>query len=177
LNNPSATANSITADGFFKTGDIAVRDADGCYSIVDRKKELIKYKVRRFHIKASSAHFCSQGYQIAPADLEAILCSHPEILDAGVIGVFSPREETEIPRAYVVVHPAAAPRLRTAEDRTKFAADVGEWVATKVAPYKRLRGGVILVDAVPRSLAGKILRRVLREMAAKEDAQLVQAKL
>ncbi|KAG9127779.1 hypothetical protein FRC07_009367 [Ceratobasidium sp. 392] len=82
LNNPTATQNSITPDGWFKTGDIAVRDRDGFYTVVDRLKELIKYK----------------GFQVPPADLENVLLTHPDIVDAGVIGVNSEEQATELPR-------------------------------------------------------------------------------
>jgi 4-coumarate--CoA ligase len=82
LNNPKATRNSITPDGWFKTGDIAIVDDEGFFSIVDRKKELIKYK----------------GFQVPPADLEAVLLSNQDILDAAVIGVDSVSEATELPR-------------------------------------------------------------------------------
>jgi 4-coumarate--CoA ligase len=82
LNNPEATKNSITPDGWFKTGDIAVVDDEGFFSIVDRKNELIKYK----------------GFQVPPADLEGVLLSNEDILDAGVIGVESVKDATEVPR-------------------------------------------------------------------------------
>lgn len=87
LNNPSATKNVITPDGWLKTGDIAVVDDEGYFTIVDRKKELIKYK----------------GFQVPPADLEAILLTKEDILDAAVIGVMSEEEATELPR-YVILH-------------------------------------------------------------------------
>ncbi|KAF8748584.1 acetyl-CoA synthetase [Rhizoctonia solani] len=87
LNNPTATKNAITPDGWFKTGDVVIRDKDGFYTIIDRLKELIKYK----------------GSQVPPADLENILLSHPDIIDAGVIGIESVEQATELPsRAYIV---------------------------------------------------------------------------
>ena len=82
LNNPTATKNAITPDGWFKTGDIAIVDDEGFFTIVDRKKELIKYK----------------GFQVPPADLEAVLFSKEDILDAAVIGIESEAEATELPR-------------------------------------------------------------------------------
>lgn len=146
LNNPSATANSITADGWFKTGDIATRDEDGYYNIVDRKKELIKYK----------------GFQVPPAELESILLRHPDIVDAAVIGVEDAAQATELPRAYVVhkTGSANAPKL--------FPKSVQLWIETQVARHKFLRGGVVIIDAIPKSAAGKILRRELRERAKAE---------
>ncbi|KAJ7918390.1 AMP binding protein [Mycena leptocephala] len=150
LNNPTATKNAITPDGWFKTGDIAIRDKEGHYYIVDRRKELIKYK----------------GFQVPPAELEAILLTHPDIADAAVIGVNSIEQATELPRAYVV-H-ANAEKVKTAQEQAKFAASVVKWMETKVAKHKFLRGGVGIVDEVPKSAAGKILRRQLRDLAKQE---------
>ncbi|KAH9073096.1 AMP binding protein [Lactarius deliciosus] len=140
LNNPSATANSITADGWFKTGDIATRDEEGYYKIVDRKKELIKYKAR----------------------LESVLLRHPNIVDAAVIGVEDAAQATELPRAYVV-HKAGS-----ANAPKSFPQDVQLWIESQVARHKFLRGGVVVLDAIPKSAAGKILRRELRERAKSE---------
>ncbi|KAN0131894.1 expressed putative fatty acid biosynthesis enzyme [Lactarius tabidus] len=146
LNNPSATANSITADGWFKTGDIATRDEDGYYNIVDRKKELIKYK----------------GFQVPPAELESILLRHPDIVDAAVIGVEDAAQATELPRAYVVHKTGSANAPKS------FPKNVQLWIETQVARHKFLRGGVVVIDAIPKSAAGKILRRELRERAKSE---------
>ncbi|KAF9228386.1 AMP binding protein [Gyrodon lividus] len=147
LNNPTATALSITPDGWFKTGDIAIRDAAGFFTIIDRRKELIKYK----------------GFQVPPAELEAVLLQHPEIADAAVIGIESKEEATELPRAYIV--PA---RAVSDQDCATFAISVQGWVGSRVAAHKRLRGGVILVNQIPKSASGKILRRELRERAKGE---------
>ncbi|KAJ6487695.1 AMP binding protein [Mycena sanguinolenta] len=153
LNNPTATNNSITPDRWFKTGDIAIRDKEGYYYIVDRKKELIKYK----------------GFLVPPAELEAILFTHPDVADAAVIGVESVEQATELPRAYVVhANPA---KVETAEAKTAFAASVVKWMETKVAKHKFLRGGVAVIDVVPKSAAGKILRRQLRDQAKAEAAR------
>jgi len=142
LNNPEATRNSITPDGWFKTGDIGIRDKEGYYYIIDRKKELIKYK----------------GFQVPPAELESVLLEHPDIVDAAVIGVEldTDREVTEVPRAFVVHTKGkdAAPK--------SFPADVQKWIESRVARHKYLRGGVVVVDTIPKSAAGKILRRELR---------------
>ncbi|KIK11934.1 hypothetical protein PISMIDRAFT_19122 [Pisolithus microcarpus 441] len=148
LNNPSATAAAITDDGWFKTGDIAVCNADGFFTIVDRRKELIKYK----------------GFQVPPAELESLLLQHPDVADAAVIGVPS-KEATELPRAYVV--PA---RTIKKEETATFALGIQEWVARKVAPHKKLRGGVVLVQQIPKSASGKILRRELRDRAGSDMA-------
>jgi acyl-CoA synthetase (AMP-forming)/AMP-acid ligase II len=133
LNNPDATRNSIDADGFFHTGDIGHIDEQDQYFIVDRLKELIKYK----------------GFQVAPAELEALLLSHPSIADAAVIGVRDDEGE-EVPMAFVVLKEPV-----TAEE-------IMEFVASRVAPHKKVRR-VEVVDQIPKSPTGKILRRVLRD--------------
>ncbi|KAJ7634421.1 AMP binding protein [Roridomyces roridus] len=146
LNNPAANEESFASDGWFKTGDIVVRDREGYFWVVDRRKELIKYK----------------GYQVAPAELESVLLTHPDVADAAVIGVNSVEEATELPRAYVV-------HARPAE--LAFEKNVARWMEGKVARHKFLRGGVRVVDVIPKSAAGKILRRELREEAKKEGVQ------
>ncbi|KAG6836557.1 hypothetical protein H0H93_006784 [Arthromyces matolae] len=152
LNNSTATKDSITPDGWFKTGDIGIVDPDGYYYIVDRRKELIKYK----------------GFQVPPAELEGLLLNHPDVADAAVIGVYSNSQATELPRAYVVhAHPD---QLKREADKFAFQRHVRNWVQERVARHKCLRGGVVVVDVVPKSAAGKILRRELRERAKVELA-------
>jgi acyl-CoA synthetase (AMP-forming)/AMP-acid ligase II len=137
LHNAPATAATLTDDGWCRTGDVATLDGDGFLSIVDRLKELIKYK----------------GYQVAPAELEAVLISHPLISDAAVVP--SPDEEAgDVPKAFLVVKEGAEPE--------RVAEDVLAYVAGRVAPYKRVRRYEI-VDAVPRTPSGKIIRRGLIE--------------
>ncbi|WP_326671633.1 4-coumarate--CoA ligase family protein [Streptomyces sp. NBC_01257] len=136
LNRPEATAEMIDADGWVHTGDIGRVDEDGWLFVVDRVKELIKYK----------------GYQVAPAELEALLLTHPAIADAAVIGVYD-SDGNEIPKAFLVRQPAA---------RDITADDVMAYVAERVAPYKKVRQ-TEFIDAVPRAASGKILRRELRE--------------
>lgn len=131
FNKPEATAACLTTDGWFKTGDVCVADEKGWFRIVDRVKELIKYK----------------GLQVAPAELEAVLLSHPHIADAAVIPVVD-SECGEIPKAYVVLR---SPLTDT---------DVMEFVAERVSPYKKIRR-VEFTDAIPKSPSGKILRRLL----------------
>jgi acyl-CoA synthetase (AMP-forming)/AMP-acid ligase II len=134
LNNPEATAATVDSDGWLHSGDIAVADADGFFEIVDRLKELIKYK----------------GYQVAPAELEALIITHSDVADVAVIGV--PDEEAgELPKAFVV--PAG----------DELDADgLMEWVGEQVAPQKRVRL-VETVEEIPKSPSGKILRRVLKD--------------
>eukprot|EP00600_Ochromonadales_sp_CCMP1393_P014757 CAMPEP_0174995792 /NCGR_PEP_ID=MMETSP0005-20121125/32_1 /TAXON_ID=420556 /ORGANISM="Ochromonas sp., Strain CCMP1393" /LENGTH=306 /DNA_ID=CAMNT_0016250121 /DNA_START=136 /DNA_END=1053 /DNA_ORIENTATION=+ len=139
-NNPEATRNTITEDGFLRTGDIAHFDEDGWLFITDRCKELIKYK----------------GFQVPPAELEAIMTAMPSIKDVVVIPVLDD-EAGEIPRAYIVKQDGPVGDELTAQM-------VLDTVHARVAPHKKLRGGVYFVDAIPRSASGKLLRRVQVEM-------------
>ncbi|KAG7448159.1 AMP binding protein [Guyanagaster necrorhizus] len=150
LNNSDATRDSMTGDGWYKTGDVAIRDSEGYYYIVDRVKELIKYK----------------GYQVPPAELESVLLGHPDIADAAVIGVYDASQATELPRAYVV--PVNPDRTKTNGLKASFESEVTKWMVSKVANHKHLRGGVSVIDVIPKSPAGKILRRELRELAKNE---------
>jgi 4-coumarate--CoA ligase len=97
-----------------------------------------------------------KGNQVAPAELEGLLLSHPGIADAAVIA-YPGEEGNELPRAYVVK-----------KDQTLKAKDVQDWIAARVNPYKKLRGGVVFTDVIPKSPSGKILRRELKEQALKE---------
>lgn len=153
LNNPEMTKIALTEDGYFKTGDVGHQDKDGNFYITDRVKELIKYK----------------GFQVPPAELEGILAGNPHVADVAVIGVYDEDQATELPRAYIV--PAAG--LGKGE---KEANEIAEWLNQKVANHKKLRGGVKFVDEIPKSVSGKILRRVLKAMALKEKEEF-KAKL
>lgn len=155
LKNPTATANCMTSDGFFKTGDIGHFDEDGYLYITDRKKELIKYK----------------GFQVAPAELEGLLIGHPKIGDACVLGVYEESQATELPRAFLVKSEHAKDL-----DDLVLAKEMHEWISAKVAPHKRLRGGICFVDTIPKSAAGKILRRVLRDQMKGTEGQSVHVK-
>jgi acyl-CoA synthetase (AMP-forming)/AMP-acid ligase II len=131
LNNPEATASTVDDEGWLHTGDVGRVDDLGFLTIVDRAKELIKYK----------------GYQVPPAELEDVLLGHPAVSDAAVIP--SPDEEGgEVPKAFVV---ASGP---------VEAEDIMAFVAERVAPYKKVRL-VEFIDEIPKSPSGKILRRVL----------------
>ena len=136
--NAAATAETLTPDGWLHTGDIARVDEDGCAWVLDRKKELIKYK----------------GFQVPPAELEGVLLEHPGIADAAVIGK-EDLESGEIPKAFVVRKPGAGGEEVTADEVMGF-------VASKVATFKRVRE-VEFIDAVPKNPSGKILRRTLIE--------------
>ncbi|MFC7892297.1 4-coumarate--CoA ligase family protein [Streptomyces sp. NPDC057381] len=135
LGRPDATAAMIDEEGWLHTGDVGHVDGAGWLFVVDRVKELIKYK----------------GFQVAPAELEALLLTHPGIADAAVIGTRND-DGNEVPHAHVVRRPTA-PDLSAGE--------IMMYVAERVAPYKRVRE-VTFVDSVPRAASGKILRRELR---------------
>ena len=133
LNNPQATAATIDADRWVHTGDIATVDERGWFRVVDRLKELIKYK----------------GYQVAPAELEGILLASPCVADCAVIG--SPDLEAgEVPKAFVVLRPGCT------------SDGLLDWVAQRVAPYQKIRC-LEVVDQIPKSASGKILHRILHE--------------
>lgn len=136
LNNPAATADSIVDGGWLRTGDIAHFDEDGYLFITDRLKELIKYK----------------GFQVAPAELEAELVTHPAIADAAVIGL--PDDEAgELPMAFVVASSGQhAPNLD----------EIRQFLEDRLAHYKQVRA-LEIVEEIPKSASGKILRRLLRD--------------
>ena len=136
LGRADATAATIDSDGWLHTGDVGYVDDDGDVFIVDRVKELIKYK----------------GLQVAPAELEALLLTHPAILDAAVVRK-ADEEAGEVPKAYVVLKPDDTSKATPAD------AIMG-WVAERVAPHKRIRD-LEFIDQIPKSASGKILRRVL----------------
>jgi len=135
LNRPDATAECLDAEGWLRTGDVGKVDEEGYWYIVDRVKELIKTK----------------GFQVAPAELEALLNGWERIADAAVIGIADDRAG-ELPKAFVV---------KQAGHEALTEQEVLEFVKPRVAPYKQL-AAVEFIDAVPKSPAGKILRRVLR---------------
>jgi acyl-CoA synthetase (AMP-forming)/AMP-acid ligase II len=135
LNNESATRDTVDDDGWLHTGDVAVVDEFHHVSIVDRVKELIKYK----------------GFQVPPAELEALLVAHPKVADVAVIGV-ADDEAGEIPKAFVVPQPGTDLTLE----------EIQAYVGEHVASYKQIRT-VAFVDEIPKSPSGKILRRVLRD--------------
>lgn len=153
--NPKANAKSFDSEGFFKTGDIVYRDGKSRkWYVVDRKKELIKVR----------------GFQVAPPELETVLMSHPNIVDAAVIGVkYHNEPDIEHPRAYVVKRPV--PESQSLDEKT-----VKAYCAERLARFKELTGGVRFVDAIPKNASGKILKRILREKA-KEEVEQGKARL
>ncbi|AWB82450.1 acyl-CoA synthetase [Corynebacterium yudongzhengii] len=135
LNNEEATNEVMVSDGWMRTGDIGRLADNGTTYIVDRAKEVIKYK----------------GYQVAPAELEALLLTHPDVADVGVVGV--DRDGLEIPHAFVV----------RAEGSDISAEEIIDWVATRVTPYKKVRA-VDFIEQIPKNPSGKIERRKLRDL-------------
>nr|CAD7396225.1 unnamed protein product [Timema poppensis] len=142
LGDLQATSATMDYDGFLRTGDVGYYDQEGYFYIVERVKELIKYK----------------SFQVPPAELEAILLTHPSVQDAAVIGI--PDEMSgELPMAFIVKQPGAT---INSEMVTRF-------VAEHVSPQKRLHGGVEFIDAIPKTASGKILRRELRERYSRSN--------
>jgi len=141
-NAADATAETLTEPGWIRTGDIVSLDEEGYVTILDRKKEMIKYK----------------GYQIAPAELEALLLEHPGVLDSAVIPKRD-AESGEIPKAFVLVREGHSPSV---EELIRF-------VEERVAPYKKVRE-IEFVDAIPKTPSGKILRRELIERERAKNA-------
>uniref|UniRef100_A0A914XGF4 Uncharacterized protein n=1 Tax=Plectus sambesii TaxID=2011161 RepID=A0A914XGF4_9BILA len=141
LNNPKATSETITNDGWLRTGDIGYYDEEGYWFIIDRLKELIKVR----------------GFQVAPAELEAVILLHPSAAEVIVVGV--PDDYSgELPRAYVVLK----------QNKTATATEIEEFVKERVAYYKQLKGGVRFVNELPKTGSGKLLRRKLRDEARAE---------
>ncbi|GMF44289.1 unnamed protein product [Phytophthora fragariaefolia] len=149
FNNPEATRETFTEGGFLRTGDIGYIDDDGFVFIVDRLKELIKYK----------------GHQVAPAEVEDVVNSHPEVADSGCVRGHDSMTGEEIPKVYAVL-----------EEGSSLSADeLMGYVASKVTGYKRVRE-VEFVDSIPKSLSGKILRRVL-QLRENEKMKAIRSRL
>lgn len=145
LDNPEANSRDFDKDGYFHTGDILYCDSKTqLWYIIDRIKELIKVR----------------GFQVAPAELEGVILDHPQVLDAAVIGIQTPKDDSELPRAYVVIRPGA--------DKSITEDDIKQYLAKRLAKYKRLEGGVKFVASIPKTPSGKILKRILREEAKRE---------
>ncbi|PHH81302.1 hypothetical protein CDD82_1046 [Ophiocordyceps australis] len=153
-NRPDLQDEIFTQDGWFRTGDVLYACPKGYLYVTGRIKDLIKYK----------------GFQVPPAELEAKLITHPDVADVSVIGVWDEQQHTEVPRAYVVLKDGVEPCEKRAHD-------IIAWLADRVAPAKRLRGGLRFIDAIPKSKAGKVLKRVLKSQADEERNTRGQSKL
>ncbi|KAF4315976.1 hypothetical protein BBO99_00001656 [Phytophthora kernoviae] len=147
--NPEANRVTFTEDGFVRTGDVGYIDDDGYIFIVDRLKELIKYK----------------GHQVAPAEVEDVVNSHPKVADSGCVRGFDPASGEEIPKAFVVLK----------EGESLSEGELMKYVAGKVTGYKRVRE-VEFINVIPKSLSGKILRRVL-QIRQNEKMKATQSRL
>ncbi|KAK5943745.1 hypothetical protein PMZ80_004754 [Knufia obscura] len=153
--NEAATRECLSEDGWFRTGDVGFVDEEGDFWITDRVKELIKYK----------------GFQVPPAELEGYLIENELVDDVAVVGVGSEELGTEIPRAYVMRKGGLGAVQQGDEKR------IIDWMNAKVANHKKLRGGVKFVETVPKSASGKLLRRLLKDQAKKEYAEIERQKL
>jgi acyl-CoA synthetase (AMP-forming)/AMP-acid ligase II len=155
FNNPKANAEVFTGDGWMRTGDVGkFQSATGEFFILDRIKELIKYK----------------GLQVAPAELEAVIMGLDIVADVCVVGVYDNSQATEIPRAYVVLQPSV-------ENNDKTYKQIDDYVTSNVTNYKKLRGGIKFVDTIPKSPSGKILRRQVKEWVKKEQSEPSKSRL
>ncbi|KAF6837960.1 4-coumarate- ligase [Colletotrichum musicola] len=148
--NDAATKEALDQDGWLKTGDVAVCNDEGYFWIVDRKKELIKVN----------------ALQVAPAELEAVLLENEHVADAAVVGITI--DGNEWPRAYVAIQEVFQGKVKPE--------DIQEWIKPRVAKHKRLEGGVVFVDEVPKLASGKIQRKTMREWSKRDAAALLDAK-
>lgn len=146
LNNPKATDETIKPGNWLHSGDIAYYDDTFRFYIVDRLKELIKVK----------------GFQVAPAELEDLIRSHPNVLDVAVIGI-ADAMKGEVPLAFIVR------KVGITENNMKE--DIHTFVNQHVAEYKRLAGGIEFLDAIPKSASGKILRKDLKALFTKMNGK------
>ena len=151
LDDPDKTAECLSDGGWLRTGDVAHYDEDGYFFITDRIKELIKVR----------------GYPVAPAELEALLLTNDLVNDVAVIQL--PDDASgELPRAYIVL------KDKEQVDENHVRDEIYEFVKERVAPYKRLDGGIVFTDAIPKSASGKILRRILRDELKEELMKVAQ---
>ncbi|KAL4981913.1 hypothetical protein BDW68DRAFT_192586 [Aspergillus falconensis] len=143
---PDMTAESLTQDGWSKTGDIGYEDSQGNLYITDRSKDMIKFK----------------GYQVAPAELEDLLLKHPAVKDAAVIGLMNADLQSEVPLGYVTLN-------QDCTEDDKMAMELLDHVKNRVIHYKRVRGGITWTPQISESPSGRILKRVLRDRPDEVD--------
>lgn len=152
LNDPESTSMCFSSDGFFMTGNIGYEDEAGNFRITDRVKELIKYK----------------GSQVAPAELEGMLLEHESVADVCVVAMDLEEQATQVPMACIVLQQDRSGKVASSQE-------IKQWFDAKVSNAKRLRGGLVIVDEIPRSAAGKILRRMMKQRML--DAGKLKSKL
>ncbi|OQE37370.1 hypothetical protein PENCOP_c010G04942 [Penicillium coprophilum] len=157
LGDSKATRDHMLDGGWYKTGDIGYLDAQGFLFVSGRIKDIIK----------------SNGFQVSPLELEEILVRHPLVKEAAVHGVWSESNATDLLRAYIVTE---KPLPKIGRDTDVAAQSVTKFVASQVAGYKQLKGGVVFVDLLPKSPTGKLLRRLLKDLDGSGPTPL-QAKL
>ncbi|TFK52983.1 acetyl-CoA synthetase-like protein [Heliocybe sulcata] len=152
LNDPQTTSETLTHDGWYRSGDIGKLEKTGNLQITDRMKDMIK----------------SSGFQCSPVEIEGVLAGHPQVADVGVGAIYVPEDATEHPRAYVVPMDKMA-LARSLEDNKPsielitLAEELKKRVENKLIKYKWLKGGILFVDQVPKNPSGKILRRLFKE--------------
>jgi len=153
--NEKETASTFH-NGWMRTGDILRLDDDGFFWLTDRKKELIKYK----------------GNQVAPAELESLLLQHPDVREACACAKWDEAQGTELPMAYVTFQEHVKPD--SAASRDAVLRNIREFVDEKLTPYKRLRGGVEVLDELPKTATGKVLRRELPERRKRDKEKAMK---
>jgi len=152
LDDPQTTAETLTADGWYRSGDIGKLDRSGNLQITDRMKDMIK----------------SSGFQCSPVEIEGVLAGHPQVADVGVGAIYSPDDATEYPRAFVVpmdrtILTRSLEENKPSIELVTLAHELNKRVESKLIKYKWLRGGILFVDQVPKNPSGKILRRLFKD--------------
>ncbi|KAH8927265.1 acetyl-CoA synthetase-like protein [Atractiella rhizophila] len=152
LNSPESTADTLEDEGWVHSGDVGKFDKHGNLWLTDRIKEMIKVK----------------GFQVSPADLESILCECDLVADAGVSSIYDEQKATEWPKAWVVISDkklleTVLKRGSSCEESKAVAMQIRKFVETRTVHYKWPRGGLVFVEAIPKSPSGKILRRLLKD--------------
>ena len=144
------------AKGWLRSGDVVRIDEDGFVWLVGRLKELIKY----------------QGNQVPPAELESVLLQHPLVADAGVCGLWDEKRQTELPAGYVCL--AQSILVEGEKEKEKALEDIKRFVHERVAPYKKLRGGLFCLEQLPKNKSGKLMRKQLPEQLKEEEKRKQQ---
>ncbi|KAF2735574.1 putative amp dependent CoA ligase [Polyplosphaeria fusca] len=168
MRNEAATKETFSGE-WMMTGDVGGVNAEGFWFLTERKKELIKYKGQVVALCGVFSSLHVYRYQVAPAELESLLNSHPQVIEGAVCGLWDENQGTEVPIAYVTL---ATEAKASGQDRNALLVDIRQHVDSKVASYKKLRGGVFALDELPKSGNGKVLRRLLPARLAREKPKL-----